>query len=126
MAIDTEGDIYRLDQLPISFRIGQSLPLRVSSLEAKQIEVVLMAYQSVFGDWVKGVDKILPDRFSTDPIHNFRLIRYNHFPLRRRHTRSFPRPPFGTDNCPVQRFAQKNAPDPRPDFLLLSQSLCAA
>jgi hypothetical protein len=127
LAINTEGDIYRLNQLPISLHIGKSLPLGVSSLEAEQIEVVVITYQSIFGDWVKGIDKILPDSFSTNaPIHNFRLIRYDHLSLRRRYNRSFPRPPFSTHDCPVQRFTQKNTPDPRPDFLLLFQSLCVA
>lgn len=66
--ISTEDDIYHIVQPEVQAPIGQFSPLGVLSLQTEQVEVIFVANQRVFGDRIKGIDNVLPHRFSTNTI----------------------------------------------------------
>ena len=78
------------------------LPLRISSLQAQKIKVIVVANECVLDDGVQRVDNVLPDRLTSQvTVGLVSVVLDDHPALRRRHACRFPGKPFCADDCPV-------------------------
>jgi hypothetical protein len=79
-------------------------------LNTEEVEVVVVADESIIDDRVKRVDNILPDRLATDILADLHILSQaiateeivnDHVPLIARHPSCLPGEPFSADNSPV-------------------------